>query len=388
MTHLSSRRIYLDNAASSPMDPEVFEHMKPFFCENFGNPSSTHQHGRFLRNVIEQSRRKIGKLLGVSASEIYFTSGGTEADNTAIIGAVKGYGLTHIVSTHIEHHAVTHTIDHLVETGIVTATYLDVDEKGNIDLNQLREVLAKNPRSLVTLMHANNEIGTLYDIKAIGDICQEFDALFHSDTVQTMANLKIDLSEINVHFLNASAHKFYGPKGTGFLFVRKGYKIPALINGGSQERSVRAGTESPASISGMAFSLEKCYGNLETKNAKLWELKNYMKARLLAEIPGVSFNGETEEGKSIPTVLSTVLPCGEENAMLLFNLDLSGISASGGSACNSGANMGSHVLRGINARKEALLNSVRFSFGIQNTKEEIDFTIGKLKQLIPSQAVN
>ena len=385
MTNLNSTRIYLDNAASSPMDPEVFEHMKPFFCENFGNPSSTHQNGRFLRNAIEQSRRKIGNLLGASASEIFFTSGGTEADNTAIVGAVKGYGLTHVVSTRIEHHAVTHTIEELEKEGTITATYLDVDAKGNISFDQLREVLAQNPRSLVTLMHANNEIGTLYDIKAIGDICAEFDALFHSDTVQTMANVKIDLSELNIHFLTASAHKFYGPKGVGFLYVRKGIKIPALINGGSQERSLRAGTESPASISGMAFSLEKCYNSYDYKSKKLWELKNYMKSRLLKEFPGVTFNGETEEGKSIPTVLNTTLPVGEENAMLLFNLDLAGISVSGGSACNSGANMGSHVLRGIKARKEALLNSVRFSFGVQNTKEEIDQTIEKLKQMVPTK---
>jgi cysteine desulfurase len=381
------KRIYLDNAASSPMDPEVFEVMKPFFLENFGNPSSTHQHGRFLRNSLEQARRKISQILTVSPSEIYFTSGGTEADNMAIAGAVQGYQITHIVSTKIEHHAVTHAIEKLENQGLVNTTWLDVDAKGNIDLQQLREVLDKNPRSLVSLMHANNEIGTLYDIKAIGEICAEFDALFHSDTVQTMANMKIDLSQINVHFINASAHKFYGPKGVGFIFVRKGIKIPAIIEGGSQERSLRAGTENVASINGMAFALEKCYQTLEEKNQKLWGLKNYLKKRLQSEIPGIAFNGETEEGKSIPTVLNTIFPFGETDAMLLFNLDLAGISVSGGSACNSGANMGSHVLRGIGASKEALINSVRFSFGVQNTREEIDYVIEKLKEITPSQLV-
>ncbi|MEZ4851819.1 MAG: cysteine desulfurase family protein [Bacteroidia bacterium] len=382
-----TKRIYLDNAASSPMDPEVFEEMKPFFLEHFGNPSSIHQNGRFLRNAIEQARRKISQILHVSPSEIYFTSGGTEADNLAITGAVKGYGITHIVSTSIEHHAVTHTVERLEREGIVTVTWLDVDSKGNIDLAQLRNVLSQNLRSLVSLMHANNEIGTLYDIKAIGEICKEFDALFHSDTVQSIGKEEIDLSQIHVHFINASAHKFYGPKGTGFIFVRKGTKIPALIEGGSQERNLRAGTENPASITGMAFALEKCYHNLEEKTRRMWDLKNYMMQRLQAEVPGVLFNGETERGKSICTVLNTVFPFGEEDAMLLFNLDLAGIAVSGGSACNSGANMGSHVLRGIGASKEALINSVRFSFGMENTREEIDYVVEKLKELAPTQIV-
>ncbi|WNJ16762.1 cysteine desulfurase family protein [Pontibacter sp. G13] len=376
--------VYFDNAASTPMDPEVFEHMKPYFCEHVGNPSSTHAHGRNLRNAIEQARRTIAKHLNATPQEFFFTSGGTEADNTAILGAVKGYDLKHIITTPIEHHAVLHPVESLEKAGM-KVTWLSVDSKGNIDLAELREALANNSRSLVSIMHANNELGTINDIHSIGELCKEFDAIFHSDTVQTMAHEKLDLQAINVHFVTASAHKFYGPKGVGFLYVRKGIKIPALIEGGSQENNRRAGTENPASIAGMAFSLDKCFANLEAKNEKLWALKNYMKAELETHFPGVTFNGEVAPGKSLPTVLNVSLPCGENDCMLLFNLDLMGISASGGSACTSGATVGSFVLKAIGASTGALKNSVRFSFGMQNTQEEVDFVIGKLKEIVSPQ---
>ncbi len=380
-------RIYLDNAASTPLDPEVFSHMQPWFLEHPGNPSSTHAFGRPLRNAIEAARRDIAKVIGAQTGEIFFTSGGTEADNLAIKGAVCGLGHKHIISSPIEHHAVTHTIENLVEKGDATVSWLNLDAKGNIDLAELESLLKAHPKSLVSLMHGNNEIGTLNDIQAIGALCEMHGAIFHSDTVQTMGNLPINVQEVNVHFLAASAHKFNGPKGTGFLFVRRGYKIPAQIDGGSQERNLRAGTESVASIVGMSAALQKCDRMMDEKQSKLWGLKQHMKSLLEASFPAVRFNGEIEPGKSLPTVLNVAFPCGEEDAMLLFNLDLAGIAVSGGSACNSGANIGSHVLRGIGADRSALINSVRFSFGAQNTKEEINQTVEKLKAIIKTPAM-
>lgn len=379
--------IYLDNAASTPLDPEVFAHMTPYFCEQIGNPSSTHAHGRNLRNLIEQARRTIAGHIGANPGEIYFTSGGTEADNMAIVGAVQAYPITHIISTVIEHHAVTHTIEHLEAAGKIKAIWLPLDQKGNIDLEDLRAALQEAPKALVSLMHANNEIGTLHDIHAIGELCKEHDALFHSDTVQTMGTLAYDVSSLNVDFLAASAHKFYGPKGVGFLYIRKGIKIPSLILGGSQERNMRPGTENLPGILGMAYAFDKCYKNLQHKNEHLWSLKTYMKEQLERHLPGVSFNGETEAGKSNPTVLNVAMPCNEADCMLLFNLDIHGISVSGGSACNSGANLGSHVLRGIGASRNALMNSIRFSFGMPNTKEEIDITIGKLQEIVKQPVI-
>ncbi|MEL7530717.1 MAG: cysteine desulfurase family protein [Bacteroidota bacterium] len=380
-------RIYLDNAASTPLDPEVFSHMQPWFLQHPGNPSSTHAFGRPLRNAIEAARRDIAKVIGAQTGEIFFTSGGTEADNLAIKGAVCGLGHKHIISSQIEHHAVTHTIESLVAKGDATVSWLKLDAKGNIDLHELENLLKTHPKSLVSLMHGNNEIGTLNDIQAIGALCETHGALFHSDTVQTMGNLPLNVQDLNVHFLAASAHKFNGPKGSGFLFVRRGNKIPAQIDGGSQERNLRAGTENVASIVGMAAALQKCDRMMNEKQRKLWELKQHMKSLLEASFPNVRFNGETEPGKSLPTVLNVAFPCGEDDAMLLFNLDLAGIAVSGGSACNSGANVGSHVLRGIGADRSALINSVRFSFGAQNTKAEINRTLEQLKAIVKTPAM-
>ncbi|MDX1906594.1 MAG: cysteine desulfurase family protein [Bacteroidia bacterium] len=379
------RRIYLDNAASTPMDPEVFECMKPWMLEFAGNPSSTHSHGRHIRNAIEQARRTIAGHLGAHPHEIYFTSGGTEADNMAIHAAVTAGGARHIITTSIEHHAVTHPVEHLVHTGAVSVTWLPVDCEGHISLDDLREALATHPHSLVSLMHGNNEIGTLHDIQAIAELCQQYGAYFHSDTVQTMGTSRFNLAETPIHFLTASAHKFYGPKGVGFLYIRKGTPVSPLISGGGQERNLRAGTENPAAIIGMAFALDKCYRTLDAKNAHLRTLKERMYAGLRDVLPGVFVNGCMDPARSLPTVLNVTLPCGDVDCMLLFSLDLAGISASGGSACNSGANQGSHVLRGIQAPPVALNNSVRFSFGVQNTEEEIDYTVSKLAEMVRSQ---
>lgn len=374
-------RVYLDNAASSPMDTEVFDVMKPYFCELVGNPSSIHGHGRKLRTAVENARKSIAQNIGAVPSEIFFTSGGTEADNAIILGAVAQYGLTHIISTTIEHHAVTHTVELLVKQGKVKATYLKVDSEGNISLEDLENVLTNSPRTLVSLMHANNEIGTMIDLVAIGEICKKYDALFHSDTVQTMGNVAFDLHNTNVHYITGAAHKFYGPKGIGFMYVKNGANIPAYIHGGSQERNMRAGTENVAGIVGMGFALNKCCANLVEKEEKLWTLKSYMREQLAANIPNVSFNGAQERGKALSGVLNVVFPCGEDS-MLIFNLDIKGISASGGSACTSGSNIGSHVLQGIGLEPNKAVNSVRFSFSVHNTKEEIDYVVATLKEIV------
>ena len=381
-------RIYLDNAASTPMDPEVLDHMVPVFRELNGNPSSVHHHGRQLRALIEKARKTVAETLGAAPAEIFFTSGGTEADNMAIKGAVEGQGIKHVISSKIEHHAVTHTIENLEKEGRITVTWLDVDSKGNPDLEQLDQVLAAQGPTLVSLMHGNNEIGTLLDLVKTGEICRKHGALFHSDTVQTITQERYNLSEQPVDFITASAHKFYGPKGVGFLYVRSGVCIPSLICGGSQERNMRAGTENVPCIVGMAFALKKCYDNFDSKRAKLLSLKAHMRQRLENEVPGVSFNGEISPETSMPTVLNVSFPGEGTESMLLFNLDIAGISASGGSACTSGSVTGSHVLSGIGVSPERSANSVRFSFGVDNTLEEIDLCIDKLKEIIdiPVQA--
>lgn len=380
-------KVYFDNAASAPMDREVFEHMMPYYCDWVGNPSSTHAHGRALRAVIEEARRTIAEALNCSPGEICFTSGGTEADNMAIRGAVSGHGVKHIISAHTEHHAVGHTIEELEKEGKVQAHWLSVNEWGQIDHAELESLLVAHDNVLVSLMHGNNEIGTLHDIKAIAELCKAHGALFHSDTVQTMGHFHYDLQEIPVDYLVGSAHKFYGPKGVGFLFMRKDKKLPSLLWGGGQERSHRAGTENLVSIVGMAYALKKCMDNLETKTTHLKELKSYMKAQIESNIPDVKFNGITDIDQSLPTVLSVAPPCGDGDAMLTFMLDLAGVSASGGSACNSGANQGSHVLRALGHPTSRSSNSVRFSFGPANTKEEVDYAVAEFAKIVNQKSI-
>ncbi|MEO1449098.1 MAG: cysteine desulfurase family protein [Bacteroidota bacterium] len=382
------QRVYLDNAASTPMDPAVFEHMKPYLLAGAGNPSSTHAHGRELRNTIEQARRTIAKHLGANPLEIYFTSGGTEADNMVIFGAVEGLEVKHIISTRIEHHAVTHPLEHLESTGQARITWLEVNQEGHIDLNELETALQTADKTLVCLMHGNNEIGTLHPIAEIGQLCRQHGAYFHSDTVQSIGTQEINVQEIEVDFMAASAHKFYGPKGVGFLYMRKGIRLPALIQGGAQERGLRAGTENPASIAGMAFAFDRCVTHRVDKVAHLVGLKEYMRGQLLMHFPGVQFNGDQDPSRCLPTVLNVTLPCDDKDCMLLFSLDLAGVSASGGSACSSGAVQGSHVLTGIGANQNTLKNAIRFSFGMQNTRADIDFAIQALKDLVPQQVLS
>jgi cysteine desulfurase len=375
------KNIYLDNAASTPLDPVVFEAMIPCLRDMQGNPSSVHAHGRKLRAAIEAARKEIAGLIGASPAEIFFTSGGTEADNMAIKGAVQGIGVRHIITTRIEHHAITHPVESFEASGL-KVTWLPVDRTGHPDLKALDAALREEPHALVTLMHGNNELGTLLRIEEVAAICKQYGALFHSDTVQTMAHVHYDVARLPIHFLSASAHKFYGPKGIGFCYVRSGTKIPALIEGGSQERNMRAGTENVACIVGMATALRRCYEAHDAYHAHLSALRARMRAGLVELVPGIMFNGPETPEQSIPTVLNVAFPGTETESMLLFNLDINGISASGGSACTSGSLKGSHVLAGIGCDPARSANSVRFSFGVQNTMEEIDAALARIRSLM------
>lgn len=368
--------VYLDNAATTPLDPTVLEAMMPYFKEHFGNPSSTHQFGRKTKSAIEKVRRDIASRLGVTPSEIVFTSGGTEADNMAILGAVQQLGVKHVITTPIEHHAVTHTVEAVNNAGSATVHMLNLDSLGRPDMTQLEELLSKlEGPVLVSIMHANNEIGTVNDIEAIGNLAHKYGALYHSDTVQTMGHLPLNLGTLPVDFATAAAHKFHGPKGVGFLYLSKSTRISSLIHGGSQERSLRAGTENLYGIVGMGKALELAVDNLDTDRKQVAELRDYFKNQLLETFPDAQFNGCQEN--ALYTVLSVSLPAHENGGMLLFLLDIDGIACSAGSACSSGSNVGSHVLKAIGAPEDRL--NIRFSFSRQNTREEIDYTLEKLK---------
>jgi cysteine desulfurase len=373
-------KVYLDNAATTRLDEKVFETMVPYMKEEYGNPSSIHAFGRKTRSAIEVARKSVAKLLNVSPAEIFFTSGGTEADNMAINQTIDSLGITHAITSKIEHHAVEHTLQILEKAGKVKLSWVNVDDKGNVDLNHLEELLKTNERSLVSLMHANNEIGTLLPLERVGEICEKYDAIFHSDTVQTMGHYPMDLQKINVHFITCAAHKFHGPKGVGFLFIKHNIKIKPMIHGGAQERNMRGGTECTQGIIGLAKALEICNEEMNEHISHIQGIKNYMKASLEKNIPGIEFNGETGNENSLYTVLNCRFPAHPDAEMMLFNLDIAGIAASGGSACSSGSNQGSHVLRGIGT--DTSRASIRFSFCKYNTKEEVDYTIEKLKAMM------
>ncbi len=372
-------KVYLDNAATTRLDDEVLQAMMPYLQNDFGNPSSIHAFGRKSRSAIENSRKTVARLLNVTPAEIFFTSGGTEADNMAIRQCIETYNIKHVISCPIEHHAVEHSVKMLEKAGKIKASWVKTDGCGNVDLAHLEELLKNNDRSLVSLMHANNEIGTLLPIKEVGEICEKYNAIFHSDTVQTMGHYPLDLREIKVHYVTCAAHKFHGPKGVGFLYVHHGHKIEPMIHGGSQERNMRGGTENVAGIVGLAKALEICYRDLAQHHNHIQGLKDYMISRLREKVPGVDFNGEVAAGKSLYTVLNCCLPAHADAEMMLFNLDIMGVAASGGSACSSGSNQGSHVLRNLGA--DMSRPSIRFSFSKYTTREEIDFTIDKLCEL-------
>lgn len=369
-------RVYLDNAATTPMAPEVAAAMIPVIQSEFGNPSSTHFYGRQTKALIETARRSVAQWLSCAPSEIIFTSGGTEADNMALHTAVHQLGVKRIISTVIEHHAVGHTIEQLAKTDGVEAIWLSVDKQGHIDLNELANYLADGKPTIVSLMHANNEIGTLIPIKAISQLCKQYNAYFHSDTVQTMAHYAFDLSDLDIDFITCAAHKFHGPKGIGFLYVNKRIKPISLIQGGAQERGLRGGTENVYGIVGLAKALSLANEHIAEHQAHIQGLKTYMIERLQAIFPEVAFHGDITPSGSLYTVLNVCLPKTDKSGMLLFTLDLKGIACSGGSACSSGSTKGSHVLEGIKA--DGTRPNVRFSFSRYTTKAEIDFTLEQL----------
>ena len=378
-------RVYLDNAATTPLDPEVFEAMKPFMLEDFGNPSSTHAHGRKVRAAIESSRKRIAELLNCTPGEIIFTSGGTEADNTLIISGVQTYGIKHAISSPIEHHAVTHTLEVLEKQGVIQLHHVDLDEKGHVSVAHLEKLLQQFPNALVSLMHANNEIGNLLDLQRVGELTAQHKAFFHSDTVQTMGHYRHDMKKLHICGMTAGAHKFHGPKGVGFMYIRKDRKIGQFIHGGSQERNMRGGTENVYGIIGLAKAFEIAYREMAEHEAHVKALKSRMITKLRENIPGVSFNGDSSNlERSLYTVLNVSLPESDESDMLLFNLDLQGISASGGSACSSGATTGSHVLGAL--YPDSKRGAVRFSFSKYNTEQEIDFAAEKLGKLFKVNA--
>jgi cysteine desulfurase len=372
-------RIYFDNAATTALDPEVLQQMIKVMENQYGNPSSIHAHGREVRTLIEKSRRTIANLLHTSPSEIFFTSGGTEADNMAIRCGIADHQLKHAITSRLEHHAVLHTLEAMEKAGIIKLSFVDTDRKGNVDYEHLETLLKNNERSFVSLMHANNEIGTISDLEQVGNICEAYNAIYHSDTVQTVGHYRHDLSKLKLHFMVCAAHKLHGPKGVGFLHINHRIKIKPMIYGGAQERNMRGGTENVYGIAGLAKALEIAYAEMSQHQEYIQGLKDYMIGKLRQEIPGVAFNGETDAGKSLYTVLNVSFPEMESADMLLFNLDINGISASGGSACSSGTEIGSHVLTAIGA--EPARPSVRFSFSKYNTKDEIDIAVNKMREL-------
>lgn len=369
-------QVYLDNAATTPIAPEVIDSMLSVLKEDYGNPSSSHGFGRKAKALLENARRTIAKTIECSPSEIIFTAGGTEADNMALRCAVEQLDVKHIITSQIEHHAVLHTVEYLQKHFDLNVSYVATDSKGNIDLKHLAELLQTDKKTLVSLMHANNEIGTYLPIHEVSRLCRQNNALFHSDTVQSIGHIPLNLSELDIDFITCSAHKLHGPKGVGFLYANKQNRIQAFIQGGSQERGLRSGTENTAGIIGMAKGLELMTLDLDVKINAVWELKKQMLESLQVGIPGVMFNGETSLEKSLYTVLNCSFPSSKNDGMLLFSLDLKGIACSGGSACTSGANTGSHVLRGINS--DSTRQSIRFSFSHYTTKEEIEFTVNVL----------
>jgi len=373
-------RIYFDNAATTALDPQVLEAMMPYLTEKFGNPSSIYSYGRESRLAIENGRKSVAKILNAHPAEIFFTSGGTESSNTAITASVRDLGCTHIITSALEHHATLHTVEHLHKRGEASLSYVNVLPNGHIDLEDLEHKLATSEeKTLVSLMHANNEIGNILDIHAVGELCKLYGAIFHSDTVQTVGHFPFDLRNTPVHFITGAGHKFHGPKGTGLLYINENVRINPFIQGGAQERNMRAGTENVYGVVGFSKALELATAAFEADSSYIKSLKVYMMEQLKKNLKGISFNGDPL-GRSLYTVLSVSFPKTEKSEMLLFNLDIHHICASGGSACTSGAEQGSHVIRAINNNPNQV--TVRFSFCKGNKKEEIDAVVSRLKELI------
>lgn len=376
--------IYLDNAATTRIDPQVVEAMTDVMARVYGNPSSTHSLGREARAEIEKARRKVASLINASPAEVFFTSGGTEADNMAIRCAVRDLGVRHIITSAIEHHAVVHTCDAEQEGGRVKVSLVRLADNGHVDMQHLDELLNEQGPTLVSLMHANNEIGNLIDLQRVSELCRQHGAYFHSDTVQTMCHYPMDLKLLDIDFITCSAHKFHGPKGIGFLYISPKVRIKPMMHGGAQERNMRGGTENIYGIVGLAKAMELAHEQMEHHHSQIQELKTYMIQRLRETIADVRFNGDAE-GRSLYTVLNVSFPDSPISEMLLFNLDIMGICASGGSACSSGSNVGSHVLAALNPGSTR--PAVRFSFGKYNTKEEIDTVVERLAELLKEHVI-
>nr|WP_321234255.1 cysteine desulfurase family protein [uncultured Psychroserpens sp.] len=378
------KTVYFDNAATTPIRDEVVDRMSEVMKQNFGNASSTHAYGRQSKSLIESSRKRIASHFNVSASEIVFTSGGTEADNLVLRSAVRDLEVKEIITSKIEHHAILHTIDQLANEYDITISYVELGDRGDVNLSHLETLLKTERKQLVSLMHINNEIGNKLDIKRVANLCNIHNALFHSDTVQSVGHYKLDLQDIPIDYLAASAHKFHGPKGVGFAFLRKNSGLKALIFGGEQERGLRAGTESIHNIVGMDEALHLSYENLDAESAYIQSIKDYFVQQLKATFSSIFFNGQCEDSEnSTYTLVNVCLPIAQEKAGLLqFQLDLKGIACSKGSACQSGSNQSSHVLTEILDDKHLKRPSVRFSFSRYNTKEEVDYVIEVLKEFV------
>lgn len=372
-------RIYFDNAATTPLNKEVADAMYQVMLNNFGNPSSTHADGRTARTTIEECRRTIAKLINCSPGEVFFTSGGTEADNMAIRKTIAACNIKNIITSEIEHHAVLHTIEELANSENIKLHFVKLTANGHVDYDDLTLLLQNNTNAFVSLMHANNEIGNLLDVEKVGDLCEKYQAIFHSDTVQTVGHYAIDVQKLKVHFITCAAHKFHGPKGVGFIYISNNVKISPFITGGAQERNMRGGTENVYGIVGLTKALELAYSQLEQGQTQIQSLKTYMIEQLKANINGIEFNGDAE-GNSLYTVLNASFPPSSIGEMLLFKLDIAGISVSGGSACSSGSDVGSHVLAALKTDRNRA--AVRFSFSMLNTKTEIDKVVVTLKEMI------
>lgn len=374
-------RVYFDNAATTPIDPKVIEAMTKAMQEQHGNPSSIHADGRAARTLLEQSRKTIAQALNASIGEIFFTSGGTEANNMALKCAVRDLGVTRIISSPTEHHCVLHSLDSIAQHNEkVSVVKLELDDKGLADMSQLKTLLQDNQHNtLVTLMHANNEIGTMIDLERVGELCAEAGAYFHTDTVQTMGFYPIDVDKIKVSFLSGAGHKFYGPKGVGFIYINSDNIIGPFVDGGSQERNMRGGTENTYGIVGMATALDLMLTNREDYEKHIRHLRAILLEKIGKELPMVGFNGDVDNGHY--KTLNLRLPANDKTNLILFSLDIAGISVSGGSACSSGTDTGSHVIRALDGGASDAVN-VRVSFSHNNTEEEVVRLVEELRRIL------
>ena len=372
------KKVYLDNAATTAVRPEVIETMMKSLVEDYGNASSTHSFGRHAKSILELSRKSIAKELQVSAQEIVFTSGGTEADNWILRSAIQDLKIGRIITSRIEHHAVLHAIEALQSEAAIVVDYVNIKPGGQIDLIHLTELLAENTPTLVSLMHVNNEIGTTLDLEAVGNLCRQYGAYFHSDTIQSIGKIKLNLQQLPIDFLVASAHKFHGPKGIGFAYVRKGLSLNPMLHGGQQEKGLRAGTEAVHNIAGMAKALELSHENLESERSYISGLKAYAISELKKHFPQMKINGED----ALYNILNVCFPFSpEKTSMILFNLDMKGIAVSRGSACQSGSVKPSHVLAEILSEDDLKKPSLRISFSHYNTTEDIDYLLEVLRSV-------